>query len=138
MKNLVRTVIMASCMLGLSVTAANAANFSNIGSSARIGSNGYSQQVKHERYGDLPTYLVEMNNGKLTPSKLVVPTHKKFRIIVRNIGNKPAEFESNQLRQEKVLYMGTESTVVVMPLSSGTYDYYDDFTPGTKGVIVAK
>lgn len=138
MKTILQAVLLSACLLGLNATTANAANFANIGSSAKIGANGYSQQVKHQRYGDLPAYLVEMNNGKLTPQKLVVPAKQKFRIIVRNLGNKPSEFESNQLRQEKVLYMGTESVVVVMPLSTGTYDYYDDFTPGPKGVIVAK
>ena len=141
MKSFIQAMIMGGCLFGLTLSVSNvatAANFPNIGSSAKIGSNGYSQQVKHQRYGDLPAYLVEMRNGKLIPQRLVVPPNQKFRIVVRNIGDKPAEFESNQLRQEKVLYMGTESVVVVMPLSKGTYDYYDDFTPGTKGVIVVK
>lgn len=115
-----------------------AAPISNIGKSTAMTSSGYSQQVHHPRYKDLPAYLVEMKDGKLIPSKLVVPAKKKFRIIVRNIGSKPAEFESNQLRQEKILYMNTESVVLVMPLSAGTYDYFDDFTPGVNGRIIAK
>lgn len=126
--------------IGLSLVClnGNAAQFSSIGKSTIVASNGYSQQVHHPRYNNLPAYLVEMNNGKLSPAKLVVPAKQRFRIIIRNTGSKPAEFESNQLRQEKILYMGTESVVVVSPLSSGTYDYYDDFTPGVKGLIVAK
>lgn len=119
-------------------TSAQAATMPNIGKSTSLDKAGYSQQVHHKRYTDLPAYLVEMNNGKLIPSKLVVPAKQKFRIIVRNIGTKPAEFESNQLRQEKILYMNTESVVLISPLSSGSYDYFDDFTPGVKGLIIAK
>lgn len=125
--------------LGLILTAgAMAANLPNIGKSTTLDKKGYSKTVHHPRYGDLPAYLIEINNGKLLPSKLVVPAKTKFRIVVRNIGTKPAEFESNRLRQEKVLYMGTESVVVIMPLDKGTYDYFDEFTPGAEGKIIAK
>ncbi|WP_207401804.1 cupredoxin domain-containing protein [Psychrobacter pygoscelis] len=136
MNNSIKALLLLGCaMFSFS---SFAASMPNIGNSSKITSSGYSQQVHHKRYDDLPAYLVEMKDGKLMPNKLVVPAKQKFRIIVRNLGTKPAEFESNQLRQEKILYMGTESVVLVMPLSPGTYDYYDDFTPGANGLIVAK
>lgn len=121
----------------LSLSAA-AANFKEIGNSRELDENGFSTQVHDPKYDDLPAYMVEMENGKLMPETLVVPAKTKFRIIVRNLGNVPAEFESNQLRQEKVLYMGTQGVVIVMPLDAGDYDYFDDFTPGAKGKITAK
>lgn len=117
---------------------AAASDFPDIGNSQTLDENGFSTQVHDPKYSNLPAYLVEMKDGKLIPETLVVPAKTKFRIIVRNIGTKPAEFESNQLRQEKVLYMGTQSIVVVMPLDAGDYDYFDDFTPGSKGKITAK
>lgn len=119
-------------------THAMAAKMPEIGKSVSLDNKGFSKQVHHPRYNDLPAYLIELKDGQLLPKKIVVPAKTKFRIIVRNIGTKPVEFESNQLRQEKVLYMGTESVVVVMPLDKGTYDYFDDFTPGQKGQIIAK
>lgn len=124
--------------LALWCLAASAAEFTDIGTSTALTPEGFSQPVHDPEYSDMPAYLVEMKDGKLLPEKLIVPAKTKFRIIVRNIGDKPAEFESNQLRQEKVLYMGTQSVVVVMPLDPGTYDYFDDFTPGIKGQIIAK
>lgn len=117
---------------------ASAADFKDIGNSQELDENGFSTQVHDPRYNDLPAYMVEMENGKLMPDTLVVPAKTKFRIIIRNLGTVPAEFESNQLRQEKVLYMGAQSVIVVMPLDTGDYDYYDDFTPGSKGKITAK
>ncbi|WP_019673180.1 cupredoxin domain-containing protein [Psychrobacter lutiphocae] len=134
------TVIMVALLstTALLSTSAMAAKMPNIGKSTTLDKNGYSKQVHHPRYDDLPAYLVEINNGKLLPPKLVVPAKTKFRIVVRNIGTRPAEFESNKLRQEKVLYMGTESVVVIMPLDKGEYDYFDEFTPGAQGKIIAK
>lgn len=99
---------------------------------------GFSTPLDLPDYQDMPTYSVNVKDGELLPPVLVVPAQTKFRILVKNIGTKPAEFESNSLRQEKVLYMGVQSTMVVMPLDPGEYDYYDDFTPGKQGKIVAK
>lgn len=100
--------------------------------------DGFSAELNDPRYTKLKTYLVEMKDGDLIPAQLVVPEKTKFRLVVRNIGNKPAEFESNQLRQEKVLFMGAETTLVIIPLDAGTYDYFDDFAPAIHGKIVVK
>ena len=104
----------------------------------QLDADGFSVEMNDPRYTKLKTYLVEMKDGVLTPAELVVPEKTKFRLVVRNIGNKPAEFESNQLRQEKVLFMNAETTLVIIPLDVGTYDYFDDFAPTTHGKIVVK
>ena len=106
--------------------------------SMHLGKDGFSQPINDPKYKKLTTYLVEMKDGNLMPAELVVPAKTKFRILVRNIGSKPAEFESNQLRQEKVLFMGAEINLVITPLDVGTYDYYDDFAPKTHGNITVK
>ncbi|WP_459862695.1 cupredoxin domain-containing protein [Endothiovibrio diazotrophicus] len=102
------------------------------------GADGFSRTFDDPRYTRLPTYLIEMKDGALLPAELVVPAKTKFRLVVRNVGDKPAEFESNQLRQEKVLFMGAEATLVITPLDAGSYDYFDDFAPAVHGKIVAK
>ncbi len=105
---------------------------------SQLDADGFSVEMKDPRYTKLKTYLVEMKDGVLTPTELVVPEKTKFRLVVRNLGNKPAEFESNQLRQEKVLFMNAETTLVIIPLDAGTYDYFDDFAPTTHGKIIVK
>ena len=88
---------------------------------------------------DLPTFRLEMKDGKLNPARLVVPAGKRFKIEVVNTGKTPAEFESLQLRKEKVLAPGAESFVVFNPLSPGEYKFYDEFHMATaQGVIVVK
>lgn len=55
---------------------------------------------------DLPTVRLELKDGKLNPARLMVPAGKKFKIEVINSGKTPVEFESTQLRKEKVLAPG--------------------------------
>ncbi|MBD2810912.1 cupredoxin domain-containing protein [Xenorhabdus sp. Vera] len=73
------------------------------------------------------TVEVEMNNGKITPQVLEVPAKTPIRIKIRNTGTEPVEFESTQLRKEKVLAPGASSVVVIAPLKPGKYTFFDDF-----------
>ncbi|ASI92595.1 cupredoxin domain-containing protein [Vibrio mediterranei] len=73
------------------------------------------------------TVELTINNGVFTPQVLNVPTKKIIRIKISNIGDQPAEFESTQLRKEKVLAPGASSLVVIIPLREGTYTFFDDF-----------
>lgn len=87
---------------------------------------------------DLPTFKLEMNDGKLNPARIEVPAGKRVKIEVRNTGKGAAEFESVQLRKEKVLAPGADSFVVIAPLDPGEYKFFDDFHQQAQGVIVAK
>jgi len=87
---------------------------------------------------DAVTVKLEMADGKLTPARIEVPAGKRIRIEVRNTGKGAAEFESVQLRKEKVLAPGAESVVVVAPPSPGEYKFFDDFHQAAQGVIVVK
>jgi plastocyanin len=87
---------------------------------------------------DLPTFKLEMNDGKLNPARIEVPAGQRIKIEVRNIGKGAAEFESVQLRKEKVLAPGADSFVVIAPLEPGEYKFFDDFHQQAQGVIVAK
>ncbi|MDP5009369.1 MAG: cupredoxin domain-containing protein [Glaciimonas sp.] len=88
---------------------------------------------------DLPTFKLELKDGVLNPVRLEVPAGQRIKIERRNTGKSAAEFESVQLRKEKVLGPGAESFVVLAPLSPGEYKFFDDFHMSTaQGVIVAK
>lgn len=87
---------------------------------------------------DAVTVKLDMADGKLTPSRIEVPAGKRIRIEVRNTGKGAAEFESVQLRKEKVLAPGAESVVVIAPQAPGEYKFFDDFHQSAQGVIVVK
>jgi hypothetical protein len=87
---------------------------------------------------DLPTFRLDMADGRLDPARIEVPAGKRIKIEVTNSGKGAAEFESVQLRKEKVLAPGAGSFVVIAPLSPGEYRFFDDFHQQAQGVIVAK
>lgn len=73
------------------------------------------------------TVELEMKDGELIPQTLEVPAKTPIRIKIKNTGTSPVEFESTQLRKEKVLAPGANSVVVIAPLKPGRYTFFDDF-----------
>ncbi|TAM00484.1 MAG: cupredoxin domain-containing protein [Paraburkholderia sp.] len=87
---------------------------------------------------DLPTFRLEMTDGKLNPARIEVPAGQRIKIEVHNTGKSAAEFESVQLRKETVLAPGADSFVVIAPLDPGEYKFFDDFHHQAQGLIIAK
>ncbi len=88
---------------------------------------------------DLPTFQLTIRDGRFIPATLQVPANTKFRLQIHNAGPGPEEFESTQLRKEKVLVAGASSSLVFQPLKPGTYTFFGEFHPATaQGRIVAK
>ncbi len=88
---------------------------------------------------DMPTLRLELKDGVLNPARIQAPAGVKFRLEIVNTGKTPVEFESTQLRKEKVLAPGAQSSVVIQPLTPGEYKFFDEFHMNTaQGVIVAK
>ncbi len=88
---------------------------------------------------DMPTFSIEFHDGKVSPLRLEVPANRRFRIELHNTGITPAEFESTELRVEKVLAPKSDSVLVIHTLDPGQYPFFDDFHPGAaKAVLVAK
>ncbi len=93
----------------------------------------------HAPAEDLPSYQIVAKDGHFTPNRLEVPAGKRFKLLMRNDGAGPEEFESANPRMEKVLGPGTSSFRVVQPLKPGTYRIFGDFHPTTaECLIIAK
>ena len=87
----------------------------------------------------MPVFSLTARDGRFEPSTIDVPAGKRFKIEIVNAGDSPIEFESRDLRQEKVLAGGAKSSVVINGLKPGTYAFLDEFHPDTgKGRIVAR
>jgi plastocyanin len=88
---------------------------------------------------DIPVYKLVARDGKFEPAVLEVPVGKRFRLEVTNANNKAIEFESKDLKQEKVIPPGAKATVNVSALKAGEYIYFDEFQQATsRGSVVAK
>ena len=87
---------------------------------------------------DDPTVTIAIKDGKFVPSEVPFPAGQKVRVVVKNQGNSTSEFESIEFHREKVVLAGSEITVFVGPLDPGSYEFFDDFHPETRGHLVVK
>ena len=88
---------------------------------------------------DVPLFKVVARDGKFEPAVLEVPAGKRFRVEIANENRKAIEFESKDLKQEKVIAPGAKATVTINALKPGEYKYFDEFNEATgQGRIVAK
>ncbi len=90
-------------------------------------------------HAELLTYQLSLRDGHFTPALLEVPAGQRFKIVLKNEGQGPAEFESTPLRVEKVLSPGVTTFVVIHPLRPGHYPFFDEFNPQLpEGGILAR
>jgi Cupredoxin-like domain len=79
-----------------------------------------------------------IKNHHFVPSEVSVPAGERFRIEVENQDLTPAEFESADLRVEKIVVPGGKIAVMAGPLKPGIYKFFDDYHPDTaKGTMTA-
>jgi hypothetical protein len=93
---------------------------------------------KPARAADEPTFAIEFKDGTVTPTRVEVPAKTRFRLELKNSGKTAAEFESNELKKEKVLAPGTTSSLIIRTLDPGEYKFFDDFHQQARGIVVAK
>lgn len=91
------------------------------------------------RAQELPTFEIVAKDGKLLPDRLEVPAGQRIKLVVKNQGKGPVEFENLDMRVEKVLAPGATSFVVLPKLKAGEYEFIDEFHMETgKMKVVAK
>ena len=87
---------------------------------------------------DAINIAIAIKDHKFMPSEVTAPAGRKLRITVRNEDGATSEFESSDFHREKVVVAGGEITVYVGPLDPGSYEFFDDFHPQTRGHLVIK
>jgi uncharacterized protein (DUF2141 family) len=79
-----------------------------------------------------------IEKGQFQPSEVKVKANTPFVLVITNKNPKAAEFESKDLRVEKVVPAGKTVNVRIRALKPGTYAFVDDFNQATTGRIVAE
>ena len=88
---------------------------------------------------DVASFKLTARDGVFEPTVIEVPAGKRFRLEIANQGKSAIEFESRDLRQEKVIPPGGKATVTINALKAGEYKFFDEFHEKTgQGKIVAK
>jgi len=82
---------------------------------------------------------VTIEGHRFTPSRIEIPAGQKVRLMVENKDSTPEEFDSSELRIEKVIPGKSKAPIFVGPLKAGEYKFMGEFNASTAlGVIVAK
>ncbi len=80
---------------------------------------------------------IEIKDHRFTPAKIEVQADEKFVLNVKNLDSAAEEFESHDLKREKVIPAKGEAKINFGPLKAGTYDFVGEFHEDTaKGQIV--
>ncbi|MBY0430283.1 MAG: cupredoxin domain-containing protein [Rhodospirillales bacterium] len=83
--------------------------------------------------------VLTLKDHKFSPDRVEVPAGKQITLLVRNQDTTAEEFESLDLKREKIVASGKEIKVLVGPLKPGEYKFFGEFNADTaKGVLVAR
>lgn len=79
-----------------------------------------------------------IKDHKFDPEVLEVPAGEKIRITVHNMDSTIEEFESIELKREKIIPGKSKARVILAPLDEGEYKFFGEFHEETaQGKIVA-
>lgn len=80
-----------------------------------------------------------IKNHKFSPETLEVPSGKKIKLMIMNEDLTPEEFESHELKREKIIKGNSKAVVFVGPLEPGEYPFFGEFNMDTaQGKLIAK
>jgi plastocyanin domain-containing protein len=84
-------------------------------------------------------YTVTIKDHRFTPTEIKVPANKRVQITVVNDDPTPEEFESHELKVEKVIPGKSKGVVRIGPLKPGRYPFVGEYHESTaKGVVIAE
>jgi plastocyanin len=76
-------------------------------------------------------------NHEFVPSEITVPAGKKIRLSVHNKDATIEEFDSMDLKREKIIPGHSTSHIILAPLKPGEYDFIGEFHEKTaKGKLI--
>ena len=85
------------------------------------------------------TLTMEIKNHIFVPDTLNVPANTPWVLIIKNNDATPEEFESHELKREKIIPANGQIRINFGALKEGTYHFFGEFNPKTaKGTVVVK
>lgn len=82
------------------------------------------------------TFHLTIENQSFEPNSVTIPAEQTIKILVINKDSIPAEFESSKFNAEVVIPGKSHVPVYIRPLEPGTYEFFNDFHPQSKGKLI--
>ena len=84
-------------------------------------------------------FRILIKNNRFDPAELTVPAGERIKLIIVNQDASAEEFESKDLRREKIVAGNSEMKLWVGPLPVGEYGFFGEFHQDTaQGKLIAK
>ena len=91
------------------------------------------------RADDPALIQVTLADHRFAPAEIHVPAGKSFDLVITNKDATPEEFDSSDLKIEKVIAGGQQATIHLRPLDAGRYTFDGEYHEDTaKGVVIAE
>jgi plastocyanin len=85
-----------------------------------------------------PTVTLTLRDHRFTPATVSVPAGQRVQVVLINHDLATEEFDSHDLRIERMVTPGATVRFFIGPLRPGTYEFVGEFHPRTaQGRIVA-
>lgn len=82
---------------------------------------------------------IVIKEHKFEPPIVEVPAGRKIRLTIRNLDDTIEEFDSVDLKREKIIPGNSYVHIILAPLKAGIYDYIGEFNADTaKGCIIVR
>ena len=105
----------------------------------RCGIGGTGVGARVAAAADTLSVRIVIKNHRFVPSEIVVPAGKRVELVIENQDPTPEEFESEDLRREKIVVGHGKISVWIGPLPAGTYGFYGEYNKKTaQGKVTAK
>ena len=82
-------------------------------------------------------YVIVIKDHKFIPERLEIPANVKVKLVVDNQDDEVEEFESFDLRREKIVPARGKIKINIGPLGPGEYKIFGDFhSNSANGLII--
>ena len=82
---------------------------------------------------------IVIKDHKFEPAEVKVPANKRVTLLVDNQDATSEEFESNEMKVEKIVGGRKQIKVMVGPLKPGRYPFFGEFHEATaQGAVIAE
>ena len=84
-------------------------------------------------------FTVTIKDHQFSPAEIKVPANKRVKLTVVNDDPTPEEFESHEMKVEKVIPGKSKAVVRIGPLKPGRYPFVGEFhEDSAKGTVIAE
>ena len=82
---------------------------------------------------------VRLENHLFIPREIHVPKNIKIKLVIYNADPTVEEFDSPDLKREKILRSKSKTNIILAPLPVGKYDFVGEFHQDTaQGVVIVE